>query len=55
MMTAQIKSDKPDNDLEEALKDIIERNKTEKEALLKVLKFIENQKKSKKNSSKNAN
>jgi hypothetical protein len=48
----QINSDKPKKDLDEDLRDFIERNNTEKEALLKVLKYIENQKTSKKNKSK---
>jgi hypothetical protein len=48
----QINSDKPKKDLDEDLRDFIERNNTEKEALLKVLKYIENQKTLKKNKSK---
>jgi len=48
----QINPDKSKKDLDAELRDFIERNNTEKEALLKVLKYIENQKTSKKNKSK---
>jgi hypothetical protein len=41
----RITSDKPVKDLVAELREFIERNNTEKEALLKVLKYIENKSK----------